>query len=87
MEAVGQLSGGIAHDFNNLLMVVIGNLETVQRQAAKQPSNPAMSRALTNAMRGAQRAATLTSRLLAFSRRQALDPKPMDVNKFPRRSR
>jgi PAS domain S-box-containing protein len=82
MEAVGQLSGGIAHDFNNLLMVVIGNLETVQRQAAKQPSNPAMSRALANAMRGAQRAATLTSRLLAFSRRQALDPKPMDVNKF-----
>jgi PAS domain S-box-containing protein len=82
MEAVGQLSGGIAHDFNNLLMVVIGNLETVQRQAAKQPSNPAMSRAIANAMRGAQRAATLTSRLLAFSRRQALDPKPMDVNKF-----
>jgi PAS domain S-box-containing protein len=82
MEAVGQLSGGIAHDFNNLLMVVIGNLETVQRQAAKQQSNPAMTRALANAMRGAQRAATLTSRLLAFSRRQALDPKPMDVNKF-----
>lgn len=82
MEAVGQLSGGIAHDFNNLLMVVIGNLETVQRQAAKQPPNPAMSRALANAMRGAQRAATLTSRLLAFSRRQALDPKPMDLNKF-----
>jgi PAS domain S-box-containing protein len=82
MEAIGQLSGGIAHDFNNLLMVVIGNLETVQRQAAKQPSNPAMSRALANAVRGAQRAATLTIRLLAFSRRQALDPKPMDVNKF-----
>jgi PAS domain S-box-containing protein len=82
MEAVGQLSGGIAHDFNNLLMVVIGNLETVQHQAAKQPSNPTMLRALANAMRGAQRAASLTSRLLAFSRRQALDPKPMDVNKF-----
>ena len=82
MEAVGQLSGGIAPDFNNLLMVVIGNLETVHRQAAKQPPNPAMSRALANAMRGAQRAATLTSRLLAFSRRQALDPKPMDLNKF-----
>ena len=82
MEAVGQLSGGIAHDFNNLLMVVIGNLETMQRQAAEQPSNPAMSRALANAMRGAQRAATLTSRLLAFSRRQALDPKPIDVSKF-----
>ena len=63
-------------------MVVIGNLETVQRQAAKQQSNPTMTRALANAMRGAQRAATLTSRLLAFSRRQALDPKPMDVNKF-----
>ena len=63
-------------------MIIMGNLETVQRQAAKQPTNPAMSRALANAMRGAQRAAALTSRLLAFSRRQALDPKPMDVNKF-----
>jgi len=82
MEAVGQLSGGIAHDFNNLLMIVIGNLETAQHQAAKQPVNPGLNRGLANAMRGAQRAAALTSRLLAFSRRQALDPRPIDVNKF-----
>ena len=82
MEAIGQLSGGIAHDFNNLLMIVIGNLETAQRQALKLPANPTLNRALTNAMRGAQRAAGLTGRLLAFSRRQPLDPKPTDLNKF-----
>ena len=82
MEAVGQLSGGIAHDFNNLLMIVIGNLETAQNQSLKLPTNPALIRALSNAMRGAQRAAALTGRLLAFSRRQALDPKPTDINKF-----
>jgi PAS domain S-box-containing protein len=81
MEAVGQLSGGIAHDFNNLLMIVIGNLETLQRHA-RESSNPNMQRALSNAMRGAQRAASLTQRLLAFSRRQALNPRPLDINKF-----
>ncbi|MGN6590483.1 MAG: PAS domain S-box protein [Sphingomicrobium sp.] len=82
MEAVGQLSGGIAHDFNNLLMIVIGNLETAQNQAHKIDGHPSLNRALGNAMRGAQRAAALTSRLLAFSRRQALDPKPIDLNKY-----
>jgi PAS domain S-box-containing protein len=81
MEAVGQLSGGIAHDFNNLLMIVIGNLETAQHKALKI-SDAALVRSLANAMRGAQRAAALTGRLLAFSRRQALEPKPLDVNKF-----
>jgi len=82
MEAIGQLSGGIAHDFNNLMMIVIGNLETAQHEAIRTESNPRMTRALSNAMRGAQRASALTSRLLAFSRRQPLNPKPMDVNKF-----
>jgi signal transduction histidine kinase len=83
MEAIGQLSGSIAHDFNNLLMIVIGNLETAQRNAKSPRSpNPNLDRALGNAMRGAQRAAALTSRLLAFSRRQALDPKPLDPNRF-----
>jgi len=84
MEAVGQLSGGIAHDFNNLLMIVLGNLETVE-QVAKGLSGaalPRLQRALVNAVRGAQRAAALTQRLLAFSRRQPLDPKPLDVNRF-----
>ena len=55
MEAVGQLSGGIAHDFNNLMMIVIGNLETAQHQAAKNPPNPAMTRA--HCQRDARRAA------------------------------
>ena len=82
MEAVGQLSGGIAHDFNNLMMIVLGNLENVQRHARQLPGAGNLQRALNNAVRGAQRAAALTSRLLAFSRRQALDPKPLDVNKF-----
>ena len=83
MEAVGQLSGGIAHDFNNLLMIVLGNLETAQRYVKHAPEpNPNLQRALAAAMRGAQRAAALTSRLLAFARRQPLDPKPLDVNKF-----
>ncbi|MGZ5866425.1 MAG: PAS domain S-box protein [Xanthobacteraceae bacterium] len=82
MEAVGQLSGGIAHDFNNLMMIVLGNLETAQRHAKQLASGGNLQRALNNAMRGAQRAAALTSRLLAFSRRQPLNPKPLDVNKF-----
>ena len=83
MEAVGQLSGGIAHDFNNLMMIVLGNLETAQRNMRDIANiHPNLERNLNNAMRGAQRAASLTSRLLAFSRRQPLDPKPLDVNKF-----
>lgn len=82
MEAVGQLSGGIAHDFNNLLMIVLGNLESATRQAKLLPISNNLQRYLSNATRGAQRAAALTSRLLAFSRRQPLDPKPLDVNKF-----
>jgi PAS domain S-box-containing protein len=81
MEAIGQLSGGIAHDFNNLMMIVLGNLETAQRHVRKG-SLTNMQRALNNAVRGAQRAAALTSRLLAFSRRQPLDPKQLDVGKF-----
>src|SRR5262249_29724225 len=84
MEAIGQLSGGVAHDFNNLLTIVIGNLETAQRQLGALSGGVAsrLKYALDNAMRGAQRAATLTQRLLAFSRQQPLDPKPLDVNKF-----
>jgi PAS domain S-box-containing protein len=83
MEAVGQLSGGIAHDFNNLLMIVLGNLESAQRTAkALGTPAPNLDRSLHNALRGAQRAAALTSRLLAFARRQPLDPKPIDVNRY-----
>jgi PAS domain S-box-containing protein len=81
MEAVGQLSGGVAHDFNNLMTIILGNLETAQRNL-QDASNPNLQRAIENAMRGAQRAASLTQRLLAFSRRQALNPKPLDINRF-----
>jgi PAS domain S-box-containing protein len=83
MEAIGQLTGGVAHDFNNLLTVVIGNLELAQRTFASGPEGEArLRRAIANAMRGAQRAATLTERLLAFSRQQPLEPKPVDVNQL-----
>jgi PAS domain S-box-containing protein len=82
LEAVGQLSGGIAHDFNNLLMIVLGNLETAERYSRHSGGSVNLQRALANAKRGAQRAAALTSRLLAFSRRQALDPKPITLNNF-----
>ena len=82
LEAVGQLSGGIAHDFNNLLMIVLGNLETAERNSRGLANSMNLQRALANAKRGAQRAAALTSRLLAFSRRQALDPKPINLNIF-----
>jgi len=84
MEAIGQLSGGIAHDFNNLLMIVIGNIERAQRGLAMLTGTATanLRRSLDNAMRGAQRATALTHRLLAFSRRQPLSPKQLDLNKF-----
>jgi len=78
MEAVGQLTGGVAHDFNNLLTIIIGGLNTIQRVGVQD--NTRLTRAVELAMQGAQRAATLTARLLAFSRRQPLEPKPLDLN-------
>jgi signal transduction histidine kinase len=67
MEAIGHLTGGVAHDFNNLLTIIIGNLEGAQRQveAWADGGQIKLGRRLENAMRGAQRAATLTKRLLA----------------------
>ena len=83
METVGQLTGGVAHDFNNLLTIIMGNLETLGRQLAREQVDPArMRRATDNALRGAQRAASLSQRLLAFSRRQPLEPKVTDVNRL-----
>ena len=85
METIGQLTGGVAHDFNNLLTVVIGNLETVQRNVDSllvEAAGSRIRRAADNAMRGAQRAASLTQRLLAFARRQPLDPRPLNVNRL-----
>ena len=80
METVGQLSGGIAHDFNNLLQIIHGNLSLLQR--SETPGDERWRRAVNNALTGSQRAAALTQRLLAFSRRQPLDPKPVDVNRL-----
>ncbi len=79
MEAVGQLTGGIAHDFNNLLQGITGSLEIVQRRVA-QGRVSELDRFITGATTAANRAASLTHRLLAFSRRQPLDPRPVKVN-------
>ncbi|HWK67632.1 MAG TPA: PAS domain S-box protein [Rhizobiaceae bacterium] len=81
MEAVGQLTGGIAHDFNNLLAGITGSLEIIERRLSQGRSD-GIERFISAAQTSAQRAAALTQRLLAFSRRQTLDPKPTDVNRL-----
>ncbi|MGA7457364.1 MAG: CHASE3 domain-containing protein [Methyloceanibacter sp.] len=89
MEAVGQLTGGVAHDFNNLLTVIMGNLDTMRRQiaAAANPGDATtlvakLTKPLESALQGAKSAAQLTQRLLAFSRRQPLEPKRIDANRL-----
>jgi PAS domain S-box-containing protein len=81
MEVVGQLTGGIAHDFNNLLTGILGSLEMMQRRA-QRGEQVDVARYTNAAMESAKRAAALTHRLLAFSRRQPLDPKPTDANEL-----
>jgi signal transduction histidine kinase len=81
MEAVGQLTGGLAHDFNNLLTGISGALEMIQIRVA-QGRFSELDRYASAAQGAAKRAAALTHRLLAFSRRQTLDPKPTDVNRL-----
>jgi PAS domain S-box-containing protein len=81
MEAVGQLTGGIAHDFNNLLTGITGSLEVIQTRLAQGRVAEA-ERYIAAAQGAARRAAALTHRLLAFSRRQTLDPKITDVNRL-----
>jgi PAS domain S-box-containing protein len=81
MEAVGQLTGGIAHDFNNLLTGIVGSLDLMQTRM-KQGRMDNIGRYITAATTSANRAAALTHRLLAFARRQPLDPKPVDVNRL-----
>jgi signal transduction histidine kinase len=76
IESIGELTGGVAHDFNNLLTAVMGNLELLRKRV---PANPSTDRLIDGAMQGAQRGAALTQRLLAFARRQALEPKPVDL--------
>ena len=78
MEAVGQLTGGIAHDFNNLLQGIIGALDRVQKRIAEGRIGD-VERFLNGALDSANRAAALTHRLLAFSRRQPVDPRPVEI--------
>jgi len=79
MEAVGQLTGGIAHDFNNLLQGITGSLDLVQKRI-EQGRHDELDRFVRGAIGSARRAAALTHRLLAFARRQPLDPRPVRAN-------
>jgi two-component system NtrC family sensor kinase len=83
LDAIGHLTGGIAHDFNNLLTIIIGNLENTQKYVESWTDGTQLkiARRLDNAMHGAQRAAALTKRLLAFSRQQPLNPTALDANR------
>jgi len=80
IESLGQLTGGIAHDFNNMLTIIIGSLDLARRKLSDR--DPAVARLMDQAMEGAKRAATLTARLLAFSRQAPLSPEVIDVNKL-----
>jgi PAS domain S-box-containing protein len=84
MEAVGQLTGGIAHDFNNLLTIVMGNLDIIRRQVepGAAASLDRVRRATSHALEGVKRAAALTERLLAFSRRQTLRPRTLEPRRL-----
>ena len=79
MEAIGQLTGGVAHDLNNLLTVIMAGLERAARNTA---DTSRLTRALDTAQRGAERAASLTAQLLAFSRRQPLEPRAIDPGRL-----
>ena len=81
IEAIGQLTGGLAHDFNNLLGGIMGSLDLMRVRMA-QGRREGLERYIDVALRGVTRAASLTQRLLAFARRQTLDPKPTDVNRL-----
>jgi signal transduction histidine kinase len=84
MEAIGQLTGGVAHDFNNLLTIMVGNLEIADRslQTWGDATRERLVRVIANAANAAQRATLLTQRLLAFARRQPLDPKPTNIDQL-----
>jgi signal transduction histidine kinase len=76
LEAVGQLTSGVAHDFNNLLTVILGNVEQMRKQA----EDPVLIRRLAMMSEASQRGARLTAQMLAFSRQQTLEPRPVDLN-------
>jgi CheY-like chemotaxis protein len=77
MEAIGNLTGGVAHDFNNLLTIIIGNLDLLQEDVA---GNPAAEQKIETILQASERGTDLTRLMLAFSRRQPLQPKSVDVN-------
>lgn len=79
MEALGQLTGGVAHDFNNLLQVIAGNLQLISKDLA---GNEHAKRRVANALAGVERGAKLASQLLAFGRKQALEPKVVNIGRF-----
>jgi PAS domain S-box-containing protein len=81
LDALGQLTGGVAHDFNNLLTGIGGSLELLESRVARGRFND-LDRFISAAQDGAKRAASLTHRLLAFARRQTLDPKPTNANRL-----
>ncbi len=81
MDAIGQLTGGIAHDFNNMLAAISGSLEMIRRRMA-QGRTEGVGRYIEAALTSTARAATVTHRLLAFSRRETLDPQPTDINEL-----
>ncbi|WP_269714077.1 response regulator [Caulobacter sp. NIBR2454] len=87
LEAVGQLTAGVSHDFNNLLTVILGNVGFVERALEKGVIDDKVRRRLNDMRTAAERGATLTSQLLAFSRRQKLEPKPVDLNETARSMR
>ena len=80
LEAVGQLTSGVAHDFNNLLTVILGNIDFVERGMAELGIDGKMKARIGNMRTAAERGAKLTAQLLAFSRRQRLEPKSVDLN-------
>src|SRR6204780_2848620 len=84
LDAIGHLTGGVAHDFNNLLTIIIGNLENARHQLESwtDAAHLKLAQRIGNATHGAERAATLTKRLLAFARQQPLNPAPIDVNRL-----
>jgi signal transduction histidine kinase/DNA-binding response OmpR family regulator len=82
METIGQLTGGVAHDFNNLLTIVLGNLERLRRRLEDGAKPSQVLAAVDSATHGAERAAGLTKSLLAFARRQPLNPAPIDANRL-----
>jgi PAS domain S-box-containing protein len=81
MDAIGQLTGGIAHDFNNLLMAIQGSLELMRKRL---PDDARLRALLENALQGARRGSTLTSRMLAFARRQELKQEPINIPELVR---